>query len=59
MIELSKLISSPSNSSANVGKLSMGKQSRLKSEFSLFRLSLFSVLIQNFSEFEEIFLKIS
>ena len=53
-------ISEPSNSSANVGKLSVGKQSKLKSELSLFRLSLFSVFKSKFnSEFEDIFLRIS
>ena len=50
----------PSNSSAKVGKLSVGKHSRLKSALSLFKLSLFSDFNSKFSsEFEEIFLKIS
>jgi phosphopantothenoylcysteine decarboxylase/phosphopantothenate--cysteine ligase len=45
---------------ANVGKLSVGKHRRLKSAFSLFRLSLFSVFKSKFnSALEEIFLKIS
>ena len=53
-------ISGPSNSSENVGKLSVGKQSKLKSKLSLFRLSLFSVFRSKFnSEFEDIFLRIS
>ena len=53
-------ISSPSNSSANVGKLSVGRHKRLKSAFSLFKLSLFSDFKSKFnSEFEEIFLNIS
>jgi len=57
---LFKDISSPSNSSANVGKLSVGKHKRLKSAFSLFRLSLFSDFNSKFkSEFEEIFLNMS
>ena len=57
---LSNKISGLSNSSANVGKLSVGKQSKLKSELSLFKLSLFSVLRSKFnSELEDIFLKIS
>ena len=53
-------ISFPSNSSIKVGKLSTGRQSKLKSEFSLLRLSLFSVLSSKLSsELEGIFLKIS
>jgi len=59
LLLLSK-ISDSSNSSAKVGKLSVGKQSKLKSELSLFKLSLFSFLRSKFnSEFEEIFLRIS
>ena len=57
---LSKIISWPSNSSTNEGKLSVGKHKRLKSEFSLLRLNLFSDFKSKFkSEFDEIFLKIS
>ena len=53
-------ISGPSNSSENVGKLSVGKQSKLKSALSLFKLSLFSDLRSKFnSEFEDIFLRMS
>ena len=53
-------ISCPSNSSAKVGKLSVGRQSKLKSELSLLRLSLFSDFNSKFnSELDEIFLKIS
>ena len=53
-------ISWPSNSSENDGKLSVGKQSRLKSEFALLRLNLFSVFKSKCnSELEDIFLKIS
>ena len=52
--------SCPSNSSANVGKLSVGKHKRLKSAFSLFRLNLFSDLSSKLSsELDEIFLKMS
>ena len=44
----------------NVGKLSIGKHNKLKSEFSLFRLNLFSDFKSKFnSEFAEIFLNIS
>ena len=57
---LFKEISCPSNSSAKVGKLSVGKHKRLKSALSDFKLSLFSDFKSKFnSEFEEIFLKIS
>ena len=51
----------PLNSSnEKVGKLSEGKHKRLKSEFSLFKLNLFSDLRSNFNiESDEIFLKIS
>ena len=57
---LFNMISFPSNSSAKVGKLSVGRQRRLKSEFSLFKLSLFSDFNSKFnSELEEIFLKMS
>ena len=53
-------ISLPSNSSAKVGKLSIGKHKRLKSAFSLLKLNLFSDFKSKFnSEFDEIFLKIS
>ena len=48
------------NSSENVGKLSVGKHKRLKSEFLVFKLSLFSVLSSKFnSELEDIFLSMS
>jgi hypothetical protein len=57
---LFKVISCPSNSSAKEGKLSVGKHKRLKSEFSLFRLSLFSDFKSKLnSELEEIFLSMS
>ena len=57
---LSTLNSCPSNSSEKVGKLSAGKQSRLKSELSLFKLNLLSDFKLKFkSELDEIFLKIS
>ena len=57
---LFKVIVWLSNSSANVGKLSVGKHKRLKSEFSLLRLSLFSDFKSKFnSEFADIFLNIS
>ena len=57
---LFKEISLPSNSSAKVGKLSIGKHKRLKSAFSLLKLNLFSDFKSKFnSEFDEIFLKIS
>ena len=53
-------ISLPSNSSAKVGKLSVGKHNKLKSELSLLRLNLFSDFKSNFnSELEEIFLNMS
>ena len=48
-----------SNSSAKVGKLSVGKHNKLKSKLSLFKLNLFSVFSSNFKdEFDLIFLKI-
>ena len=54
------LISSLMNLSSNDGKLSVGKHSKLKSAFSLFKLNLFSVFKSKFSSaFEDIFLKIS
>ena len=57
---LSNDISFLLNSSEKVGKLSVGKHLRLKSAFSLFKLSLFSDFKSKFnSEFEEIFLNIS
>ena len=57
---LSRLISGPSNSSAKDGKLSVGRHRRLKSEFSLFKLNLFSDFkLKLRSEFDEIFLSIS
>ena len=57
---LFKVISFPSNSSENVGKLSVGKQRRLKSALSLFKLNLFSDFNSKLSsELEEIFLNIS
>ena len=43
-----------------MGKLSVGKHNKLKSELSLFKLNLFSDLSSKFSsELEDIFLKIS
>ena len=57
---LSTDISFPSNSSENVGKLSVGRHNRLKSALSLFKLSLFSDFNSKLrSEFDETFLKIS
>ena len=53
-------VSSLSKSSVNVGKFSVGKHNKLKSEFSAFKLSLFSDFrLKCISEFDEIFLKIS
>ena len=53
-------MSAPSKLFEKVGKLSVGKQRRLKSEFSLFKLNLFSDLsLKLRSEFDDIFLKIS
>ena len=58
--ELFSEISLLSKSSENVGKLSVGKHNKLKSELSLFKLNLFSYLSSKFSsELEDIFLKIS
>ena len=55
-----KLISISSISSLNVGKLSVGRQSKLKSELSLFKLNLFSDFKSKLiSELEGIFLNIS
>ena len=52
--------SDPSNSSVKVGKLSVGKHSKLKSKFSPVKLNLFSDFILKLRfAFEEIFLKIS
>ena len=57
---LFKSISWPSNSSAKLGKLSIGRHKRLKSAFSLLRLNLFSDFRSKLnSEFEVIFLRIS
>ena len=43
-----------------VGKFSVGRHNKLKSDFSAFKLNLFSVFKSNVTlEFEEIFLKIS
>ena len=59
-LALLREISWPSNSSAKVGKLSVGKHNKLKSAFSLFKLNLFSDFNSKFnSELEEIFLNIS
>ena len=53
-------ISGSSSSTGSFGKLSVGRQRRLKSEFSLFKLSLFSVFKSNVSsELDEIFLRMS
>ena len=43
-----------------VGKFSVGRHNKLKSDFSAFKLNLFSVFKSNVTlEFEEIFLKMS
>ena len=53
-------ISLLSKSSEKLGKLSVGKQSKLKSELSVKRFNLFSLFKSNLiSELPDIFLKIS
>ena len=59
-MDLLRTISSPTKFSEKFGKLFIGKHNKLKSEFSVVRFNLFSLLRSNLiSEVAEIFLKIS
>ena len=59
-LDLLNEISSVLKSSEKFGKLSTGKQFRLKSELSVIKFNLFSLFKLNFiSEFPDIFLRMS